>query len=360
MIATFVSAQSSDITKAKDYYTFYIKEGKLSDLNKAYQVIQTAYKQKTLQNNYDLYFYYALIAKQLNEVNQVQTASNLDTIAFALQKAYSLSKDVKSKEQLLKLIQFVGFDLYSEGINQFKAGNHLLAYNAYQDLLKLQSILAENKMSFSVASKGELVQLSSKDIMNNLAIFCINSGKKEEAKNLFEEDIKTNPTALGYARLIQLCYQIEDKVSAERYIDTAIKLYPNDEDILVYAINRNLDQNKTDEAIQLIDRAITNSPNHRLYLVKSQALENSKKIKESIDNYRKALTLYPEDFDLNYGLAYILFNNAIGSLNQIKPEQKAQAMADIEEAKQYFIKAKNIDVNRVDFDKIFEQINQVK
>ena len=94
--------------------------------------------------------------------------------------------------------------------------------------------------------------------------------------------------------------------------------------------------------------------------MKSQTLESQDKYDESIENYRKGLKLYPNDFDLNYGLGYALFNSSLSILNEQTDATRPKALASIKEAKDFFNKAKSIDANKVDFEKIFEQINRVK
>jgi tetratricopeptide (TPR) repeat protein len=242
-----------------------------------------------------------------------------------------------------------------------KEDKNSLAYDLYKNLFEIQSVLAENKLDFTlVSTTGEKTTLSSKDITNNMVVFCINSGKKEEAKALFEKEVQTSGSAVSYARLIQLCYQLADKSAAYKYIEQGIAMYPTDPDLLIFSINRSLDAKEYNLALKQLDEAIRQAPTTTLYLVKSQTLESQDKYEESIENYRKGLMLFPNDFDLNYGLGYALFNSSLGILNEQSDATRPKALSNIKEAKEHFTKAKTIDANKVDFEKIFEQINRVK
>lgn len=355
-------AQTKDVSKAFSFYTAFIKESKVSDLEKAFEIISTAMKDSTNIKSEEAQFYNAVIVKQYYETKRLDVKADLiGQTAKSLIKSYQRNKNYKKKDQLLRLMQIVGYDLYSEGIRQHRDNKHELAYDLYKDLFEIQSILAENKLDFDlVSSTGEKSTLASKDITNNMVVFCINGGKKEEAKKLFEKEIIMNPSALSYARLIQLCFQIEDKASANKYIQEGLAKFPTDSDLLIFAINSSLDAKDHTRALILLDDALKQTPSTSLYLVKSQTLENLNKFEDAISNYRNGLKLYPNDFDLNYGLGYALLNSSFGILNEQNDKSKPKALADVKEAKEYFTKAKSINPNKVDFDKIFEQIEKVK
>jgi hypothetical protein len=355
-------AQTKEVGKAFSYYSTFIKEAKVSDLEKAYELISIAMRDSNNLKNEEAQFYNGVIVKQYYETKQLENKVSLVSIAAkSLIKSYQINKNYKKKDQLIRLMQIIGYDLYSEGIRQHKENKHDLAYDLYKDLFEIQSLLAENKLDFSlVSSSGEKTNLASKDITNNMVVFCINGGKKEEAKRLFEKEISTNPSALSYARLIQLCFQIDDKSSASKYIQEGLAKYPTDNDLLVFAINSSLDSKDHARALKLLDDALKQAPTTSLYLVKSQTLENLNKFEDAIVNYRNGLKLYPNDFDLNYGLGYALLNSSFGILNEQDDKSRPKALADVKEAKEYFTKAKSINPNKIDFDKIFEQIEKVK
>lgn len=355
-------AQTKDVSSAMSYYTAFVKENKISDIERAYELINKAMSEPQNQKIAKSFFYQGVIVKQYYESKKNDDkASYVALTAQALIKAYRLDKNFDKKEQLLKLMQIVGYDLYSEGIRQHRANQNESAYQLYKDLFQFQSILAENKLDFTlVSANGEKNTLSSKDITNNMVIFCINSGKKEEARALFIEEIERNPSPIAYSKLIQLCYQLEDKACAHKYIEKGLEKYPTDNDLLIYSINRSLDSKEYEKALKQLDVAIIQAPSINLFMVKSQTYENQEKLDLAIDNYRKGLQLFPESFDLNYGIAYALLQTSFKKLNEGDDKTKPQAIAILSEAKKYFTKAKEIDPNKTDFDKIFEQINNVK
>jgi tetratricopeptide (TPR) repeat protein len=361
-ILTQINSQTKAVSDAISYYKSFIKESKVSDIDRAFELISSAMNDTNFQNNDEANFYMAVIVKQYYETKKIENRVDLISLASkSLIKTNDLNINFKKKDQLLRLMQIIGYDLYSEGIRQHKENKHDKAYDLYKDLFKIQSILAQNKLDFTLTSNtGEKTTIASKDMTNNMVVFCINGGKKEEAKNLFEREIISNPSALSYARLIQLCYQIDDKASANKYIQEGILKYPTDGDLLIYAINSNLDSKNYASALKQLDEAIRVAPTNTLFLVKSQTLENQDKFEESIENYKIGLKLFSNDFDLNYGMGYALLNSSFGILNEQNESTKPKALVNVKQAKEYFLKAQSINPTKVDFEKIFEQINNVK
>ncbi len=355
-------SQTKEVSKAGAYYTSFMKESKLSDIEKAFELITVAMKDSKNLESEEAHYSLGLITKQYYESKKpIEKSDYVLSASKGLISAYRINKNFKNKDQLFRLMQILGYDLYSEGIRMHKESKNSLAYDLYKNLFEIQTILAENKLDFTLVSNtGEKTTLSSKDITNNMVVFCINSGKKEEAKTLFEKEVLSGGSAVSYARLIQLCFQLDDKSAAYKYIEEGIAKYPTDPDLLVFSINRSLAAKEYNVALKQLDEAIRQAPSTTLYLVKSQTLESQDKYVESIENYRKGLKLYPNDFDLNYGLGYALFNSSLGILNEQSDTTRPKALANIKEAKEYFTKAKTIDPNKVDFEKIFEQINRVK
>jgi tetratricopeptide (TPR) repeat protein len=357
-----VYAQSKEFSTAKDYFAAFVNESKPLDLEKAGQWIDKAILIDNPQTNAEVNFYYGLITKQSIETFKPADKSNLIIKATdALIKSYNLQRESSYKDRMLKILQILGYDLYEDGIKSFKDNKHELAYNAYKKILAIQKVLAENKLNFDLESpSGQKTTLSNQEIVNNLAVFCMNSGKKDEAKILFEQDLIANPSPLGYAKLIQLCQQLGDTSSADKHIQAGIKRYPKDEDMLVFAINRNLDKQNNQAAITLIDSAIKWKSSAKLYLVKAQIFESSAEFDKAESIYKSGLSIYPKDFDLNYSLASSVFNSGLRELNKQTEVSHKNGMDMVKEARDLFVKAKEINPTKTDIDKILTQVDSVK
>jgi tetratricopeptide (TPR) repeat protein len=197
--------------------------------------------------------------------------------------------------------------------------------------------------------------------MNNYVVFCTNSGKLEEAKNILIQEVKTSPTPVKYVQLINLFKRLSDANSAETYTNEASAKYPNDFDVLVLSINNHIDKKNIDQAIAEIKIALKlNSNNNQLYLVLGQLYSDKEQYQEAIDAYQTGLKMFPEDYDLNYSLGRALFNKGTVIYNKHDESIKPLAIAALQESKKYFLKAKSINSTKVDIDKIIEDINSIK
>jgi tetratricopeptide (TPR) repeat protein len=355
-------AQTKELSNAKDYFKAFVNESKSVDLEKASQWIDKAVLIDDPATNAETQFYLGLITKQSIETFKLTDKSNLIIKATdALLKSYNLKREAEYKKRLLTILQILGYDLYESGINLFKENKNDLAYQSYKKIIDIQKVLAENQLNFDMVSpSGQKTALSNQDIMNNLAVFCMNSGKKEEARALFEQEVKMNPSPAAYAKLIQLCQQLGDTSSIDKFIQEGFKRYPKDEDLLIMSINRNLDKKKNQLALDLIDTAIKLKANPKLYLVKAQIFESTAEFDKAEVIYRTGLSLYPKDFDLNYNLGSSIFNNGLRELNKQTEISHKKGMDMVKEARDLFMKAKEINPTKTDIDKILTQVDSVK
>lgn len=357
-----VNSQNKELSNAKDYFATYVKDVKSLDLEKANQWIEKAILIDNPLTNAETNFYLGLISKQYTETfHQIDKGTYILKATNAMMTSYNLNREAPYKEKLLKILQILAYDLYELGIKKFKENKNEDAYQSYKKILEIQKILAENKMNFDLVSpSGAKSSLSTTDIMNNLSVFCINSGKKEEAKAIFEQEVKEKPSPEAYAKYIQLCQQLNDTLNKDKYIQEGFKKYPKNEDMLVFAINRQLDKNNSDLALTYIDTAIKQKPNPKLFLVKAQIFETLAQFEKAEQIYKQALTIYPKDFDINYNLASSIFNSGLREINKQNEFSHKKGLEMVKEARNLFIKSKEIDSSRIDIDKLLIQVDSIK
>lgn len=363
IVASFLNAQTKEVDQARGFITEYQKTAKESDLENAYLAITDAMKvEKNKAHDVALYLD-AYITKLYSDYKKITPKSNWILRAFgSASKVLEVNPKFIDKEQTLQLTTYLCFDMYHEGIALFDQKKYEEAYQLYKKLLEGKNYLLSQKREIEVTNKsGVHSKLSSAEIMNNLAVFCINSGKKEEAKSILTNEVQSNPTAAKYSQLIQLQGQLGDYQAREDAIKIAREKYPQDYDLLITEVNYHIEKKNHKEAIKLLDQAISiNKSNHELYLVKGQILSEILDMKGEVSIYREALSIAPNNYDVNYNLARALFNEGISIYNQHSEKSKPEALKMIEESRILFEKAKSIDPNRTDINKILDQIKAIK
>lgn len=356
-------AQTKEVDKAKDFLEEYLKLRKSSDIEMAYASISTGMKlEKNLTNPY-AYFYNGKIIKLYYDDKGMTSKKDLVIEAYrSLSKTLELNPQFSERNEVLKLIQFICFDLYNEGIFLFKESKHEEAYNVYKDLFSAQELLKKNNLKIEMlGANNTSAVLTDADIMNNYAIFCINSGKIGEAKEILINEVKTSPTAPKYAQLINLLKKLQDGSTADAYILEAYEKFPNDLDVLILSINYHIEKKNLEQALRQVTTAIKMKPmNYEFYLVQGQIYADMEQYKSSVDAYKAGLALFPNNYDLNYNLGRALFNKGTELYNKMDVKLKPEATASLEESKTYFLKAKSLDPTKVDIDKIIDDINHIK
>lgn len=362
-IASASYAQSKEVDKAKDYLAEHLRTRNLSDIELAYSNITEAMKLEKNQMNDFANFYNGKIIKLYFDAKGLKLKKDLVLESYrSLSKTLEINPKFLEKVETLKLIQFICFDLYNEGIFLFNENRNEEAYNVYKVLMKAQELLKKNNLKIEMqGANNTSALLTDADIMNNYAIFCMNSGKMDEAKGIMLEDIKSKPTAPKYLQLVNLFRKLQDGKSADLYIAEALNKYPDDIDVLILNINSNIEKKNTDLALNQVTKAIKMKPtNYELYLVQGQLYSDKEQYQASIDAYKSGLALFPNNYDLNYNLGRAYFNlgTQIYNLHDIK--RKPEAVAALDESKKSFLKAKSIDASKVDIDKIIQDINLIK
>jgi len=162
--------------------------------------------------------------------------------------------------------------------------------------------------------------------------------KFDEAKEMFETCIKLSygadkkEKANNYYYLADV-YRL--KGDTAKFIETlkkGIEKYPNDNTVLVVElINHYLSTKQVTEAKNYLEIAIKNDPNNPTYHFALGTIydSNDKNYEKAIECYTKAIQINPDNFDYQYNLGALYFNQAADFYNQANNEpdnKKYQAL----------------------------------
>ena len=162
-----------------------------------------------------------------------------------------------------------------------------------------------------------------------------------------------------YQQLCILYGQVKDTVNMMITLQEGAQKFPDESYYLLNLINRYIFSNQGDEAIEMLTKAITITPDRaELYNVLGFVYENSKKDSEAAKiNYEKALSIDSEYTEATGNLGRIYFNRAVEAqvaANEIKDNRqyeaaKAQAHEMFKEALPYFEKAHQMKPEERDY-----------
>ena len=150
-----------------------------------------------------------------------------------------------------------------------------------------------------------------------------------------------------------LCYVydqvLKDTVGLEKTLEEGMKLFPDSSYFLNNMINVNISTKRNEQAMQLLNTAISKSPNNpQLYFALGSLYEVGLKDEAKAEEaYKKALDLDPENPSNIFSVGRLYFNqgvslldkaNSLNDQNQYKAE-KAKAEAMLRKALPFFEKA---------------------
>jgi tetratricopeptide (TPR) repeat protein len=361
-IQTF--SQTKEVDEAKDYIVDFQANNNKKDLQYSFDKISSAMKLDKNKANADALYLDGYITKLYYDNNNISPKYDLINRSYkSLNQVLSLNPKYIEKEKLLTLIVYICFDMYQEGINLFKEKKNEDAYKLYKNLIEASQLLKKNERTIEVKEKdGKVIRLDQSEIINNFVIFCINSDKKIEAKEALLSDLKVRPSSLKYTQAIQLLGQLGENEQKDILITEARKVYPSDQDILIYDINLNIEKKNSQGALKSIREAIQLDPNNvKLYLVEGQILDETDDDNAAQQAYERGLKLYPDNFDLNYNLARTLFNVGLGHYNQKDVASKNKALEYVQKAKTLFVKCKTLNPDKqIELEKVLIEVEKIK
>lgn len=142
----------------------------------------------------------------------------------------------------------------------------------------------------------------------NLAFNLHNSGKLSQARDLYEEILKTEPNNHEVWDLLGILYtQVNKFEKAQECITTALEIKPQ-----IYYLenlgNLFIKSENFEKAAEIFEILIKNNQNYEYWFNLAMAYKNIAKYDEAKNAYFRAIELNPKSHDAYFNLAYLYFN----------------------------------------------------
>jgi tetratricopeptide (TPR) repeat protein len=145
---------------------------------------------------------------------------------------------------------------------------------------------------------------------------------------------------------------LQDTVNMEKTLEEGMKKVPGEQFFLLNLINIYINTNRFDQAISFLKTAIGQTPdNANLYNVVGIVYEQNKDEENAMANFSKALSLEPDNADIQANMGRIYFNRAFNKQNE------ANAITDNKLYQEEAQKAKTLFKEALPF---FEKAHQLK
>lgn len=298
---------------------------------------------KNAENWYLKGYIYTELAKSAIYKSTVPNAPK-DAL-IAIEKCKELDTDKKLTADCINVLFDLSSMFYNNGINFYNSAlktNNISEYtNALENFENFFEVI--KTLDNDQAIVNHLIE-SSKINKNSVIVYtgyCAQkSGNNEKAKQYYSqivllnepnlEKVKHAGVPLGYIYYSDLLMNIGDTATAKKVIDKGARLYPDNADVIMAAIDVYSKAKNASEMAEFIQIAIQSNPTNAKMLVilagafNSISKDYAKKGYQStsieyrdkaVKTYEKALSLKPTDskilFNINYNLGVLYYNPAV-------------------------------------------------
>jgi tetratricopeptide (TPR) repeat protein len=123
---------------------------------------------------------------------------------------------------------------------------------------------------------------------------------------------KTKPAPVNvYLRLLQIARDEKNTADAQKVLQQGLAAYPTNKTFLIEDLNMSMGTNGGAGALDKINKAITADPsNANLYAVRAGIYDAQKKSDLAQEDYKKAISLDPNNFDSQFNMGIYNYNKA--------------------------------------------------
>ncbi len=286
----------------------------------------------------------------------------------AYMKAFEMAEKKGDMKNAIKGLQETGTLLNTLGVELYRVQDYENAFATFEAEIKLCNFLREQEEDCLLDS-GTLY--TEKLYFAGLTAYYANL--PESAIDLLKKAKETGTDEASLYTVIYESYKSMDMAEEGlAYLDEGRKKFPDDSGLLFSEINHYLAAGELDRMIGKLKEALEKEPeNISVILTLGQVYDElqvkatesgdveaaNEYFENSLDYYKRALDMDPDNFDLNYSLGALFYNKAAGmtvALNEAAndfsaagtkkyDDLKTQMSSLFDQALPYFLKADSID-----------------
>ncbi|MEO6167802.1 MAG: tetratricopeptide repeat protein [Chitinophagales bacterium] len=239
----------------------------------------------------------------------------------SLKKSMELSADGKNefKDKILAQLQEGALNSFNEGVTPYNEKNYQQAYNSFKQSADVYAYI--NK-TFNLKVVDTLATLYSAHAASKLK-------KYDEADVLYQSLLDKGISQPDiYANMGEMYLGMGDTTKAINIISKGTAMYPNDKGLMIQELNVYLFSKRFDEAEQKLQNAIQKDPKFiPLYVQLANIYEQKKDTVNARKTYEQAIAIDPNNFDAQYRLGAMYYNQAVemnNTMNKLDLSQQKQ------------------------------------
>jgi len=337
----FVSAQNSKVQSAINYI-----KPQYNQLDKAKEAIDLAAKHEKTKGKAKTWKVRGQVYQAIGTTKDEKFKNLCEQPLQVAYESYKKALELDTKHQYTKEINYqltvLGIAIVNKGIEYFSENNFNGALNSFETSLDIDKLVALGKIDTMVIFNAGIAADRAKNYDKAIEYYQKTADLKYEGSKVY-----------SFMANIEL-----ERGDTAQYLDVikrGIEAYPNDNDaLMVTLINYYLEKDKSDLALEYLNKAIEKDPkNHTFYFARGALYDKLGDFDNAKISYEKAIEIKPDYFDAYYNLGALYFNKGADMLkaaNEIPPnEQKKydaavkEAFVELDKAVPYLEKAHEID-----------------
>jgi tetratricopeptide (TPR) repeat protein len=338
-ISLGAAAQMGKVTSASSF----MDQGAL---DKAKEALDQALVNEKSMNNPKTYFTKGKLCQEAfksdNPKFKSLFANPLEEAYAAYEKAISLDPkgSIKKQFQLNSTYLLLGNDFNTQGAEKFKAQDYEGAFKSFE-------------YSVKISASDLYVGATDTGIYFNAALSAYNGKLYEKAIPYFKKciDLKYEKT-LPYFLEAQSYMAINDTNNAEKALQGAFKIFPDNQDVILQLVDFYMKNNKLQDAFSYLNLAKSKDPNNfSLHWAEGVLYMKQEKYPEAIVCLKKSIDLKGDQFDTQFNMGVCYYNLAVELF------KKAELIMDAKKYGEAAAEANNVFINAIPY---FEKASSLK
>lgn len=240
-------------------------------------------------------------------------------------KSFEKSMEVSSggkneyKDQILAGLQECALNSFNEGVTPYNEKRYQEAYNSFKQAADVYSYI--NK-TWNLTTVDTLATLYAAHAANKLKNY-------DEASALYQSLLNKGISQPDiYSSMGEMYLGMGDTTKAIEVISKGAAMYPNDKGLMIQELNVYLYSKQFDEAEKKLKDAIQKDPKFvSLYVQLANIYEQKGDTANARKTYEQAIAIEPNNFDAQYRLGAMYYNQAVevnNAMNKLELNQQKQ------------------------------------
>ncbi|PIF02042.1 MAG: hypothetical protein CR996_01970 [Draconibacterium sp.] len=278
---------------------------------------------------------YQAIAQSKDENIRKLCSDPLNVAFESYQKALKLDTKGRNANSIKIKLTLLANELSNHAVAAYNNQDYKKALSSFEKVIEIQNI------DVVKADNPEAVDTV---IIFNTALVAYYAEDYDKAIKYYKEAAKYGYNGAKTYSLLSGVYQAKgDTLGALEIVKEGYDKYPEDQSVLESLIQLYMEQDKSEDAMTYLEKAIANNPKvPRYYFAQGSLYEKLDQFEKAVKTYQKCIELDPEFFNGYYNLGALYYNKGVKQSEvalAVPANDNAKYEAEMKKADEWFAKS---------------------